>query len=1097
MMHLPKCALALAAALCANASADPAREAAPAGGWAYEAGGTRGGAQALAEHVYTVRNRAELMAAIARGGKQPAIIQVAGLIDMSEGRPFASTRDQAERGTVALPSNTTLIGSTPDAGFIHASLLVHKASQVIIRNLKIRNPCDVGPVWDPHDGSRGNWNSLFDGITVTASEHVWIDHNSFTDAPDTDDKAAVENGMLKQCHDGALDITKGADFITVSYNHFAEHEKTSLIGSGDGQTGDEGHLRVTLAHNLFEHVHERAPRVRFGRVHVYNNYYVGERKRKVYAHAYSIGVGKDAKIISHNNAFEIAGATQCADVVRTPASSSPAGRFTDSGSLLNGAALGACPFSPEVGWSVPYAYTALPAAAVKADVLARAGAGKLSSSSISVVAAPGTPDYYVEGRFQVQPQAGQAYLLARYVDEQNWYGAGLDVAGGKGKVRVEIVRMQNGVLTRLKQVSRNLPVTGRWHTLRYELSGPDMVVYLNGERVTFAADKAFAQAGRAGVYRSDEHSAVAMLRTGDAALKPARLALALAGNSISAQAGDGPLTVPVSAWLGDGKPFAFTAVSSDPAVATVAVKDGALVVTPKAPGNASVTLTSASASDAAVEALVALQVAAPFVAPATPVALNNAVQPLPLANKVPSDTLLSIAFDQPPVLGKSGSVRIYRARDRALIDTLPVGEDNDVLGYAGQEIRRAVRYQPIWVQGNKVMVKPHTARLAADTGYVVEVGKGTIEGIFGGKPFEGIGTASRWRFRTGPALRAAATLTVDDDGPADFRTVQGALNHAMAFSAKAAPVTIKVKNGDYQELLYVRGKDQLTIRGESRDGVVIHATNNDSLNPGSGAGQPAGAPGTNGGRALLLIEAADLLTLDTLTLRNTTLRSAAQSGQAETLHFNEEAGRLLAKNASFFSEQDTIQVKGYAWFYNTLIAGNVDYVWGANRVALFENSELRSLGDSANRASGGYVVQARTVNPDDKGFVFLRSRLTHGVGPGGNDVPPGTTYLARSPGTATTWDNVSFIECAMDVHVAAVGWAGKGVNREPAQNPSIGTATRGWREYGTRDLSGKALDLSARSNGYLMSAAEAAAQFGSRAAIFAAFDGGRGWNPQP
>lgn len=1095
MIGWPKCALAVAAALCAAsaAAADPARESAPAGGWAAEAGGTRGGAQATAEHVYTVRNRAELLSALARAARHPSIIQVAGLIDMSEGRPFASSREQHARGMVPLPSDTTLIGSAPGAGFINASLLVQNASQVIIRNLSIRNPCDVGPVWDPDDAPKGNWNSLFDGITVSGSDHVWIDHNSFTDAPDTDDKSPVEDGMLKQCHDGALDITKGSDYLTVSYNRFAEHEKNTLIGSGDRQAGDEGHLRVTLAHNLFEHVHERAPRVRFGRVHVYNNYYAGERQRAVYRHAYSIGVGKEAKILSHNNAFDIAGATQCVEVVRTPAPTSPAGRFSDSGSLLNGKPLGSCPFSAEVGWSVPYAYTALPADAVKADVLAHAGAGKLGAAGpLALFDAPATPDYYVEGRFQVQPQAGQAYLVARYVDAQNWYGAGLDVAGGKGKVKIEIVRMQDGVLTRLKQVARNVPVAGRWHTLRYELAGPNMVVYLNGERVTFAADSAFAKAGRAGVYRSDEASSVALLRTGDAAHKPARLALALSGNSIHAQAGDAPLTVPVSALLGDGSTFAFTAASSDPAVATVAVKDGALVVTPVAPGQASLALTSTQ--DAAVEALVALQVAAPFAVPAAPVALKQAVQPL--GAPVPADTLLSIAFDQAPVLGQSGSVRIYRARDHALADSLPVGEDNDVLGYAGQDIRRAVRYRPIWVQGNKVMIKPHTARLAADTEYVVEVGKGTLQGMLNGKPFEGIGSASRWQFRTAPAPRVANSLTVDEDGPADFRTVQGAINHAMAVGTKAAPVTITVKNGDYREMLYIRAKDNLTIRGESRDGVVIHATNNEAINPGSGAGQAAGSPAANGGRALLLIEAADLLTLDTLTLRNDTLRSAAQSGQAETLVFNEEAGRLVAKNASFFSEQDTIQVKGYAWFYNTLVAGNVDYVWGANRVALFENSELRSVGDSANPSGGGYVVQARTVDADDKGFVFWRSKLTHGPGPAGNDVPPGTTYLARSPGTASTWDNVSFIDCAMDVHVAPVGWAGKGVNREPAQHPLAGTATRGWREYGTRDLAGKPLDLSKRVNGYLMSAAEVAAQFGSRAAIFAAFNGGRGWNPQ-
>ena len=333
------------------------RQHAPADGWAAQQGGTRGGALASPAHVLTVRNRAQLVAAL----EMPAparIVRVAATIDMTEGRAFSDSADQARRGSVRIPSNTTLLGVTPGAGFVNASLMVTGVDQVIVRHLAIRNPCDVAPQWDPQDGASGNWNSEFDGITVRDARHVWIDHNSFTDAPDTDDRAPVENGKTKQCHDGALDITQGSDFVSVTDNHFAQHEKNMLIGAGDRATGDQGRLRITLKGNLFEHIVARAPRVRYGQVHLFNNYYVGARKHPAYGHAYSIGVAHAARILSEANVFDVEGAASCRDVVRDPGSSP--GIFADRDSLLNGQPLAACPYAGDVGWRPPYTYTALP-----------------------------------------------------------------------------------------------------------------------------------------------------------------------------------------------------------------------------------------------------------------------------------------------------------------------------------------------------------------------------------------------------------------------------------------------------------------------------------------------------------------------------------------------------------------------------------------------------------------------------------------------------------------------------------------------------------------------------------------------------------------
>jgi pectin methylesterase-like acyl-CoA thioesterase len=383
----------------------------------------------------------------------------------------------------------------------------------------------------------------------------------------------------------------------------------------------------------------------------------------------------------------------------------------------------------------------------------------------------------------------------------------------------------------------------------------------------------------------------------------------------------------------------------------------------------------------------------------------------------------------------------------------------------------------------------------------VAIANGTVNGILGGVPFAGIGKLGGWSFatRSGPPA-VSSVLTVAADGSGDFNTVQAALNFAMKEFAKADPVTISIKNGAYRELLYLRAKDNVTLKGESRDGVVIQYTNHDTLNAGSGGSQaPGAATAPAGGRSVMLVEASDMLRLDTLTIRNTTLRSSSISAQAETLYFNNDAGRLVGIDASFFSEQDTLQLKGWSWFYRTLVAGNVDFIWGGSRAALFEESEVRSVGDTTSATGGGYVLQARVPNAGDKGFVFLNSSLTHGPGPGPlhGDVPNGATWLARSPGGTATWDNIAFINCKMDSHVAPAGWAGLGVNGQPAPNPVTPTAASGWREFGSTDLAGNPLNLAARVGGFQLSAGDVAAGFATRKLVFGAFNSSAGWDPQP
>ena len=708
-------------------------------------------------------------------------------------------------------------------------------------------------------------------------------------------------------------------------------------------------------------------------------------------------------------------------------------------------------------------------------LLLRGDAGPL------LLPAPPPPGpYFVEARLRpaAGPDAGprHAYLIARYGDERNWLGLALATTPSGKRLAIDIVRMRDGRLERLKQGGTRVDAPDAFTTLRLDVAGNTLAMYVNGSRINSVDEPALPPA-RVGVLAQNGDFELDDLSVGDARVAPSRVGLAGMSGRLDLQAGDAPQRYLVRAST-SGAALPFAAWSSAPEVATASLDGDAVVITPRRTGAATVTVSDARDNNAA--ATLAVHVGPAFAASGRAGEVQGKVVPAAGAADVQVDTLLHIRFDSEPKLGRGASVRIFRAADDALVDVLRLDGDVDAIGPSADGRRRVVRYDPVRIDGRDVTIRPHDARLAYDTDYYVLVDAGAFPGArLAGQPFGGIGKAAGWRFRTRARMPATRDLTVDDDGPADFRTVQGALDHVMRHVPRADPVTIRVADGRYGGLLYLRGKDNVTLQGASRDGTLIAAENSDGPNPGAGGSQDALAPGVNGGRSVFLIEDADLVTLDNLGIVNTTWLARTDGGQAEALDFASD-GRLVATHARFASEQDTILVRGYTWFYRSLIEGNVDFIWGYSPASLFEDSEIRTVGNSAAAAKGGYIVQARTPSRADPGFVFLNSRITHGPGPAGNDAPAGASFLAR-PGSS--WDNVSYINCRIDGHIAPRGWSGE---------PRGGS---GWFEYNSMDMNGKPLDLAGRAGGRVLTAAQAA-RFSSRARVFAGFGGGKGWTPR-
>ena len=189
--------------------------------------GTTGGAGGP---VVTVSNSSDLIDYMSRSG--PYIIQVSGMI-------------KVPGGMHQVTSNKTVIGIGSDAGITGGGLNVglpidnsissppaNAVYNVIIRNLTFEEAND-------------------DCINVMMfTHHFWIDHNTFLSTAD-----------------GAVDIKRGSNYGTVSYNHFVDIHKTCLLGASDdaaNEAQDTNRLKVTYHHNYFDNCQSRQPRVRWG-----------------------------------------------------------------------------------------------------------------------------------------------------------------------------------------------------------------------------------------------------------------------------------------------------------------------------------------------------------------------------------------------------------------------------------------------------------------------------------------------------------------------------------------------------------------------------------------------------------------------------------------------------------------------------------------------------------------------------------------------------------------------------------------------------------------------------------------------------------------
>jgi pectate lyase len=232
--------------------------------------------------------------------------------------------------------NTTIMGAgngvTLSGGGFRTK---NTCDNLIIRNINFEDAYDFFPLWDTVDNE---WNCELDNLRLDGATNVWIDHCTFSDGKNLEKVHDSQHQDIPIHHDGLLDLKNGADNVTISNCKFMNHTKTSLIGSGDTVASDAGKFHVTFYNNYYYNCEQRLPRLRFGHVHAFNNYYDAGTGTIVYA----LGVGANATIYSEGNIFNL-NPTEYANGTSRPVDiqkGATGNYFEECGSIVNGTVFG-------------------------------------------------------------------------------------------------------------------------------------------------------------------------------------------------------------------------------------------------------------------------------------------------------------------------------------------------------------------------------------------------------------------------------------------------------------------------------------------------------------------------------------------------------------------------------------------------------------------------------------------------------------------------------------------------------------------------------------------------------------------------------------
>ncbi|NMA74794.1 MAG: hypothetical protein GX963_11680 [Bacteroidales bacterium] len=230
--------------------------------------GTTGGEGATKENIHHFDDGYKFTAWLKAREKNksavPAIVWLSGEFVNGQGRDKSTAWFDIKD-----TQNLTIYG-TNDFRMKNIGFFLVRTENIIIRNVYIEMPkADKGA----------------DGISMQKSKRIWVDHCTFESM-----------NQIKDYEDGSVDITHQSQDVTVSWNHFIKTQKSCLVGHSSNEVEDKD-ITATFHHNFFDQSSSRHPRVRFGNVHVFNNFFNAVT-------TYGVGSAMEAKVLVESNYFD-------------------------------------------------------------------------------------------------------------------------------------------------------------------------------------------------------------------------------------------------------------------------------------------------------------------------------------------------------------------------------------------------------------------------------------------------------------------------------------------------------------------------------------------------------------------------------------------------------------------------------------------------------------------------------------------------------------------------------------------------------------------------------------------------------------------------